>query len=127
MRTGTASLEAAQIVAAQEEPVDDFLTAAGKQVQVSGTGSELDTPIRVPELAFQRNIVSTVHVAAEETGIAAKASVVIANFHDIPGMRDEFAVAVVERNDLTDLRQKRPPRLVANEGTRAKFDVEDLA
>ena len=39
MRAGAPSLEAAQIVAAQEEPVDDFLTAAGKQVQVAGAAS----------------------------------------------------------------------------------------
>ena len=121
MGAGAASLEAAQIVATQEETVDDFLTAAGKQIHVPGTATNLDTPIRVPQLAFQRDVVGTVHIAADETRVAAEAGVVGAKLNDISAMRDEFAVTIVERNDLTDLRQKRCPRLIEDERARARI------
>src|SRR5208283_4942705 len=64
VRTGATGLKAAQIVAAQEETVDDFLFAARQQNHVAGARPDLDAPIRVAELSFQWNVVGPVQIAS---------------------------------------------------------------
>ena len=79
MRPGAAGLEAAQIVAAQEEAVDDLLLVP-KREQVANTGGELDAPVAVAGEAVQRQVIRTVQVGADETGVAAQPGEVGAQF-----------------------------------------------
>src|ERR1700729_1606273 len=95
MRTGAADLEAAQIVAAKEEPVDDLLLLP-KVEQIADAAGYSDPPVTVAGEMVQRNEVLPVDVGAHEVGIAAQAGKIRAHGGKVAGVRVDLAVAVVQ-------------------------------
>src|SRR5208337_1406921 len=102
VRPGAADLEAAQVVAAQEETVDDLLLLA-LVPQVTPTGGQREPPVAVAGEPIQRNEILAVDIAANEVGIAAQTGGVSADRDQITSVRIDLAVATVERHRLTDL------------------------
>ena len=86
MRTGAAGLEAAQVIATQEEPVDDLLLSR-KVMQVADAGRERDVPVGTAGEPVKRNVVVAVELGAEELRIAAEAGEIGAEPDDVAAMR----------------------------------------
>ncbi len=108
MRPGAARLEAAEIVAAQEEPVDDLLLVAQIE-EVARAGGERDAPIAVPGETVERQVIGAVELGADELRVAAQPGEIRPEPRDEAGMRIDRAVAIVERERLPNLRQQRIP------------------
>ena len=95
VRAGAADLEAAQVVAAQEEAVDDLLLLPLVE-QVAGARRQRDAPVAVPGEPVERNEILAVDVGADEVRIAAETGKICAERDEIAGMRIDLAVPMIE-------------------------------
>src|ERR1700722_14339233 len=100
--TGTTDFEAPEIVAAQEESVDDLLLDA-LVPEIAGTRGQRDAPVGVAGKAVQWNEILAVDIVADELRVAAEPGNIGAQRHEISGMRIDLAVAMVQRDGLAHL------------------------
>src|SRR5579871_2617175 len=124
MRARTADFEAAQIVAAEIEAVDDLFLLAFIP-QVASAGGDGEAPIAIAGEPVERNEVLTVDVAAHELRVAAEAGDIGPQAHKISGMRIDLAVAMIECDRLADLREQGVTGELANEEAGIRADIEN--
>src|SRR6185312_5360936 len=119
VRTDAADLEAAQIVAADEEPVfePDALTDAADVTRFSG---EAQDPVRK-----NRIVIAALNDGAEIAGVEAESGKIGRQLSEVPGCRCEAVVAAVEYQRLADGRRPALSFVLENVGRSGGQNVVD--